>query len=101
MNVARHADGYVDAQAPWTLKKTDVERMKTVLYVLAETVRCLAIAMQCVTPDGAGKILDQLKIAGDARLFTHISGDHALKGGITIDKPEGAFPRLDLDKEAA
>ncbi|MEM7679850.1 MAG: methionine--tRNA ligase [Pseudomonadota bacterium] len=100
MSVASDADTYVDAQAPWVLKKENPERMKTVLYVLAETVRCIAIALQFATPDGSAKILNQLKIPEDQRLFAHISPDYALKAGTAIDKPEGVFPRLHLEEAA-
>ena len=97
MDVARAADGYVDAQAPWTLKKEDPERMKTVLYVLAETIRCLAIAVQPVVPDSAGKMLDQLK--AEQRDYAAMSADHALTPGTAIDKPEGVFPRIEAQSE--
>ena len=95
------ANGYVDAQAPWNLKKTDEKRMGTVLYVLAEVIRVLGIIVQPVTPESAGKILDQLKIAENARDFSFISADHMLKSGTAIDKPEGVFPRLDTNEKAA
>ena len=103
MDVARAADGYVDAQAPWALKKEDPERMKTVLYVLAETVRCLAIAIQPVVPESAEKLLDQLEIPQGERDFAHMAADHALKDGVKIDKPEGVFPRIveEEDKQQA
>ena len=38
------------SKAPWALKKTDPARMATVLYVLAETVRHLAILVQPIMP---------------------------------------------------
>lgn len=98
MAVASDADAYIDAQAPWKLKKEDPERMKTVLYVLAEAIRCLAIAIQPVTPECAGKILDQLKVPEGERLFEHISADYALKSGTAIDKPEGVFPRIQIEQ---
>ncbi len=94
------ANGYVDAQAPWTLKKEDPERMKTVLYVLAEVIRVLGLTVQFVVPDAASKILDQLKVAEDQRDFSFISADHMLVGGTEIDQPEGVFPRLETDKAA-
>ena len=37
------ANRYVDAQAPWALRKTDPARMGTVLYVLAETIRRISL----------------------------------------------------------
>lgn len=98
--VVSAANGYVDAQAPWTLKKEDPERMKTVLYVLAETIRCLGIAVQPFVPESAGKILDQLKTPEDERLYAHIEKTYAIKAGTVLDKPEGIFPRI-TDEEAA
>lgn len=93
-SVVSACDSYVDAQAPWALKKTDKERMKTVLYVLCEAVRCLGIIVQPVMPNSASKILDQIGIAGDQRSFACISKDYALASGQDIEKPEGVFPRL-------
>ena len=52
--------------APWALNKTDPARMATVLYVLAETIRHLAVLAQPITPAGAGRILDQLAVDGAA-----------------------------------
>jgi methionyl-tRNA synthetase len=98
VSAARDADVYIDAQAPWKLKKEDPERMKTVLYVLAEVIRCLAIAIQPVTPVSAGKILDQLNITEDQRDFGFISGSYLLKSGTEINKPEGVFPRIQLEQ---
>ncbi len=95
------ANGYVDAQAPWTLKKEDPERMKTVLYVLAEVARVLGIAIQPFVPDSAAKILGQLKIAEDARDYSFIGKYHMLASGTNIDQPEGVFPRLETNEKAA
>ncbi|MBI4031242.1 MAG: class I tRNA ligase family protein, partial [Proteobacteria bacterium] len=102
MRLSYDANAYIDHQAPWTLKKTDPARMETVLYVLAETVRCLALVMQPVTPASAEKMLDQLAVPGEERDFSFLSAAHALKSGTTIQKPEGVFPRLvDENKQAA
>lgn len=88
------ANAYIDEQAPWKLKKEDPARMGTVLYVLAETIRCLALMVQPVMPESAGKMLDQLKVPVESRDFSFICADHALSTGTAIDKPEGIFPRI-------
>ena len=89
------ANGYIDEQAPWALKKNDPPRMQAVLYVLAECIRCLGLAIQPFVPSAAEKLLDQLKIPADQRSFAHITADYAIKGGVEIDKPEGVFPRIE------
>lgn len=93
------ANGYIDAQEPWKLKKGNPERMQTVLYVLAETIRCLAILVQPITPASASKMLDQLKIPADNRSFADL--ETPLPEGTAIDKPEGIFPRIVEEEEAA
>lgn len=88
------ANEYIDKEAPWTLKKTDLERMNAVLYYLAESIRCIAIMLQPFTPDAAAKLLDQLAVPAGERLFKHLTPAFALKSGTELPKPEGVFPRL-------
>jgi methionyl-tRNA synthetase len=90
-DVVAEANRYIDAAAPWTLAKTDRERMSTVLYTLAETIRALAILTQPIMPTSMGKILDQLAVGADARQFAALA--HALVPGTALSKPEGVFPR--------
>ena len=66
--------------------------MASVLYVLAETIRHLAIILQPFMPDSCGKMLDQLSVAEDARGFDDLA--NALIPGLDLPKPEGVFPRL-------
>lgn len=87
------ADRYVDEQAPWALKKTDPARMATVLYVLAETVRHLAVVVQPFMPHSAARLLDQLALPADRRSFATLGEGGALKPGTPLPKPEGVFPR--------
>lgn len=101
ISVAAKADAYIDAQAPWKLKKENPERMNTVLYVLAEVIRCLGIIMQPAVPDSSAKLLAQLKVNENERSFAHLSPKYALKPGTVIDQPQGVFPRLNLEEEAA
>ena len=96
---------YVDEQAPWTLRKTDPERMEAVLMTLFRCVRDLAIAVRPIVPDSANRLLDQLGIGQDGRdyaaledadWFTQVCG-----GGFTVSQPVGVFPRLELPAEDA
>lgn len=85
---------YVDEQAPWGLKKTDPQRMATVLYVLAETLRCVALLVQPVMPESMAKMLDQLAIGEGERSFASLNAAHALKAGTPLPAPQGIFPRF-------
>jgi methionyl-tRNA synthetase len=81
-------NAYIDAQAPWTLRKTDPDRMAAVLGTLVVAVRQLAKTVAPVIP------------AASARLLEHIDSG---RDGQPISQPQGLFPRLELseDEEAA
>ncbi len=102
MKLVYDANAYIDAQAPWTLKKEGkTERMETVLYVLTETIRCLGISIQSVMPASAAKMLDQLAVPADQRTYNHATSEYALKAGTAMPAPEGVFPRLQPKDEKA
>ena len=92
------ANRYVDEQAPWVLRKSDPPRMATVLYVLAEIIRHLAILTQPVTPDAMGAMLDQLAVPEDARDIAALATP--LVSGSALPKPRGVFPRF-VEEEVA
>ena len=89
--VVSASNRYVDEQAPWALRKTDPPRMATVLYVVAEVVRQLAILTQPVMPQAMGRMLDQLGVAESDRDAAALATP--LAGGSALPKPEGVFPR--------
>jgi methionyl-tRNA synthetase len=87
---------YIDDMAPWVLRKTDPERMATVLYVIMEVLRYTAILYQPLIPESASKILDQLSVPANERTFVHLSDKYRIPPGTPITKPEGIFPRIEL-----
>lgn len=99
--VIRAANGYVDRQAPWALRKTDPDRMQVVLYVLAEVIRHLAILTQPFMPESSAKLLDQLAVPVERRNFAALTAMAALVPGTKLPKPEGVFPRFAEAEEAA
>ena len=88
------ANKYIDEQAPWTLKKSNTERMETVLYTLVEVLRCVAIILQPLMPRSSNEMLNQLNVPIDDRLFTYLTPVTKIKTGVTIEKPSPIFPRF-------
>lgn len=91
--VVGEANRYVDAQAPWALRRTDEARMGTVLYTLAEAIRHLTILVQPFVPDASFKLLDQLAVPLEARSFAALT-ECPLRPGTALPVPEGVFPRF-------
>jgi methionyl-tRNA synthetase len=96
-------NAYIDAQAPWALKKTDPERMGTVLATLYVAIAQLAVAISPVIPGSARKLLDQMGVSSELRTYESI-GSHwyspLAESGFRLASPVPLFPRLELPEEA-
>jgi len=99
IEMVRLANKYIDDQEPWVLRKTDPDRMATVLYVLMEVLRYVAILYQPIIPDSSNRILDVLTVPKDERTFAYLSDDYAIQQGNPVTKPQPIFPRLELPTE--
>ena len=87
------ANAYVDAQAPWTLKKTDPARMAVVLAVLHEAIRKITLLLQPFMPASTTKLLDALSVGQGERTLADF--ETAVAAGTAIEKPSGVFPRFE------
>jgi methionyl-tRNA synthetase len=90
--VVRAANAYIDHQAPWALKKTDLPRMQTVLRVLLEVLRVIAVLLQPFMPGTMAKLLDQLGVAEHARQIADL--EPLMVEGAALPPPFGIFPRF-------
>jgi methionyl-tRNA synthetase len=90
---------YIDAQAPWTLRKTDSDRMRAVLATLYVAIRDLAVAIAPVIPAASAKLLDQMGIPAGERDYAALadagSYDRLAASGFTLAPPTPIFPRLE------
>jgi methionyl-tRNA synthetase len=92
-------NAYIDAQAPWALKKTDPERMQTVLATLYICIAQLAVAISPVIPASAEKLLARMGIAPELRTFSGIAShwySPLAESDYRLEQPQGLFPRLEL-----
>ena len=100
--MGRRANQYFDAKAPWTTRKTDMERTATTLYVCCQVVRALCTTMAPFLPFGADTLAGMIGVtlpAGGPE-----GGDdawnaakEALPAGSPLEKPTVLFPKLDDD----
>ena len=90
---------YIDAQAPWALRKTDPDRMEAVLATLCAALLDLAVAIQPVVPGGAARLLDQLGAPAQERDFAALRDPARYSRRAASDEPLAPpapiFPRLD------
>ncbi|MFN4019176.1 MAG: methionine--tRNA ligase [Erythrobacter sp.] len=92
-------NAYIDSEAPWTLRKTDPERMETVLATLYICIAQLAVAISPVIPVSSAKLLDTLGVPEDLRTIEGIRGhwySRLAESDFRIIAPTPLFPRLEL-----
>ena len=89
--VVADANRYFAGQEPWGLKKTDPERMETVLHVTAEVLRVIGILVQPYMPQAAAKLLDVLAVPAAQRSFADLGA--RLVPGVALPAPTPIFPR--------
>ena len=99
----RGLNKYIDATAPWTLhKEKNVGRLSTVIYVLLENMRKIAVHLWPVMPEASEKMLEQLGIIfapEKVNLPKELDVWGLLESGAVVAKTSNLFPRVDLPEE--
>ncbi|WP_461207135.1 methionine--tRNA ligase [Clostridium sp. DL1XJH146] len=95
--LVRRSNKYIDETTPWILAKDESkkERLGTVLYNLAESLRITSVLLASFLPDTSKKINTQLKT--ELTSWDTIVSFDGTKAGTKLDKGEPIFPRIDMD----
>ncbi len=97
------ANKYIDDTAPWALNKNgETEKLKTVMYNLAEVLRQVTILISPVMPNVAAKVWQQLGLdAATAGQDWEALAWGGFPAGAKIQRGEALFPRIDWEKQLA
>ena len=87
------ANRYFASEEPWAKRKSDPERMATILSVTAEVLRVVGILVQPFVPGSASRLLDLLAVPADARMLKDAE-KAALVDGTALPAPSPIFPRF-------
>ncbi|WP_455477557.1 methionine--tRNA ligase [Bartonella sp. B41] len=97
-SVVADTNRYFACEQPWNLRKNNQGRFSTVLYIVVEILRQIAIMLLPFIPQSANKILDSLAIPEEDRLLHHIV-DLKIQEGIKLPQPKPIFPRYLFEKD--
>ncbi len=93
MEFARECNRYIDAQAPWVTRKTDLPKTIATLAQALNAIKFLGVVLLPFIPTSAGKILDIFQI--DPKTVTWQSAPEALPAGQAMNKPEILFAKIE------
>jgi len=96
-NVISLANKYIVVNAPWELAKdaAQAERLKTVLYYLAETLRLITLVLQPIIPETSKKMAAALGLKDETFNLVDRGKWGLLKPGSKVLIGPALFPRLD------
>jgi methionyl-tRNA synthetase len=97
-------NAYIDEQAPWALRKTDPQRMETVLATLYICIAVLAVAIRPVIPASVDRLLDSMGVSPELRTYQGIMShwySPLAESPFRLAQPTPLFPRLELEEEEA
>ena len=98
--LVRHLNKYIDSSAPWTLFKSgDLNRLGTVMYVILEGMRKVAVHLWPVMPTTSETMLLQLGVKFGLEgvdLEAEITSWFGLAPGTLVAERSNLFPRQDL-----
>ena len=93
---------YIDLTTPWVLAKNEADRPRlgTVLYVLLECARMVAILISPTMPRTPERIFEQIGVTDDAlKTWDSVKVFGGVVPGSKVHKGEALFPRIDVAKE--
>ena len=93
MNLARIGNKYITDCEPWHVAKTDMERVKTILYISLQLVANLEIAFEPFLPFSSAKLREMLGIAESD--WAQLGSTELLKPGHQLGTPALLFEKIE------
>ena len=95
MNLARIGNKYITDCEPWHVAKTDMGRVKTILYISLQLVANLEIAFEPFLPFSSAKLREMLNIKDTD--WAQLGSTELLKPGHQLGTPALLFEKIEDD----
>ena len=93
MNLARIGNKYITDCEPWHVAKTDMERVKTILYLSLQLVANLEIAFEPFLPFSSARLREMLNITDTD--WAQLGSTELLKPGHQLGTPALLFEKIE------
>ena len=93
MNLARIGNKYITDCEPWHVAKTDMERVKTILYLSLQLVANLEIAVEPFLPFSSARLREMLNVTDTD--WAQLGSTELLKPGHQLGTPALLFEKIE------
>ena len=94
MEVSVATNKYINDMEPWSIKKTDKERMNTIIYTSLEQIAKISILLNPIVPKSTTKVLKAMNIPKSQWNLSFIKNNRVFKKNITLNKLDILFKKF-------
>ena len=92
-----NANKYFNDLEPWALKKTNIDRMNSILYTIVTQIKNISILLSPIIPISSNKILDIMNLKNKDRLLKSINSKNIFDHNLEFKKTSILFEKIDND----
>ncbi len=92
-----NANKYFNDLEPWTVKKKDPERMKTILFTICQQIKNLSILLNPIIPIATSKVLETMNVKAEDRKIDKIDNLNCFNHDKEIKELKILFTKIDDD----
>ena len=88
---------YFNDSEPWAVKKKDQERMKTILFTIAQQIKNISILLNPIIPNATSKVFDIMNLSKENISIDKINDDNFIDYEKELDNLEILFNKIEND----
>ena len=97
VNFSFNANKYFNDLQPWALKKTNIDRMNTILFTIVSQIKNISILLNPIIPISSDKILDIMNLKKNEREISAINNKNIFNHDIEFKKTSILFKKIEDD----
>ena len=91
------ANKYFNDLEPWALKKTNINRMNTILYAIVTQIKNISILLSPIIPLSSEKIFNIMNLKTEDRLLKSITSNNIFNHNLEFKKTSILFKKIEND----
>ena len=97
INFSFNSNKYFNDLEPWKLKKSNLNRMNTVLYCILNQIKSISILLYPIMPNSIEKTIKLMSLKKEDINLNNVRNLKLLKPGTSIKKSDILFKKIDSD----
>ena len=97
VNFSFEANKYFNDSEPWSVKKKDPERMKTILFTIIQQIKNISILLNPIIPNATNRIFALMNVSTENISIDKINDDNFFNYEKELNNLEILFNKIEND----